>query len=176
LSVRVSNRIEPTIVGLCIFLVGAAVFVLITGNRLPPLVASNFGADGAANAFMSRAMYLTFMLVGTVAIPVLIVFPQRMARTIPPRFINVPNRDYWVAPERIDATLGYLRDHAVWFVVLFVAFLGFVHWEVVQANLRHPAILAVRPFATGLILYVAGMLLWIYRLIARFRPPSDATR
>jgi hypothetical protein len=94
--------------------------------------------------------------------------------TIPPRLINVPHREYWLAPERIDSTIGYLRGHAVWFAVLFTALLCFVHWEVVQANMRTPARLAAQPFVIGLVAYVVAVLFWIAAMIRHFRQrPGD---
>jgi hypothetical protein len=165
---------RPTLPGFWILILGAAAFVLISGSGLPPLVASHFGLGGQADGFMSRDGYLGFMVIGTVVIPFLIVVPQRIVRTIPPRLINVPNREYWLAPERIDTTLDYLRDHAVWFAVLFTALLCFVHWEVVQANMRTPARLAAVPFASGLIAYVVSVFVWIGAMFRHFRQrPED---
>ncbi|HTK98640.1 MAG TPA: hypothetical protein VL379_11480 [Pseudomonadales bacterium] len=163
------SAFEPTLPRFWVLLIGAAAFVWITGSGLPPLVASHFGSGGQADGFMARGDYLTFMLIGAVAIPVLIVIPQRLVETIPPRLINVPNREYWLAPERIDSTLGYLRGHAVWFAAMLTALLCFVHWEVVQANMRSPARLAAQPFVIGLVTYVVAVLLWIAAMIRRFR-------
>jgi hypothetical protein len=162
--------------GMIALLVGAAAFVLVTGSNLPPLVASHFGIGGAVDGFMSRGAYLGFMLIGVVAIPLLIVVPQRLVRTISPRLINVPNRDYWLAPERIESTLDYLRDHAVWFAALLVVFICFVHWEVVQANMRRPVRLLAEPFFAGVVVYVASVLIWIGAMVVHFRRSPDKDR
>jgi serine/threonine-protein kinase len=122
---------------------------------------------------MSRNAYLGFMLVGVVVIPLLIVVPQRLVRTISPRLINVPNRDYWLAPERIESTLDYLRNHAVWFAALLGAFMCFVHWEVVQANMRRPVRLVAEPFFVGIAVYVASVLVWIGAMVVHFRRIPD---
>jgi hypothetical protein len=165
---------EPTLPGFWVLLIGAAAFVWISGSALPPLVASHFGLGGQADGFMARGDYLTFMLIGVVVIPLLIVVPQRIVQTIPPRLINVPNRAYWLAPERIASTLDYLRNHAVWFAAMFIALLCFVHWEVVQANTRAPARLSAQPFVIGLVTYVVAVLFWIAAMIRHFRRrPGD---
>ena len=164
----------PTLPGLWVLLLGAAAFVLISGSGLPPVVASHFGIGGVVDGFMARNGYLGFMLVGTVVIPLLFVLPQRLVRTIPPRLISLPNRDYWLAPERIESTLDYLRNHATWFAALFVLMICFVHWEVVQANMRTPARLVAGPFITGLLLYVVGVFVWIGAMFRHFRQkPGD---
>ena len=175
---RGKTQFEPTVPRLGALLAGAATFVLITSGNLPPLVASHFGVGGAVDGFMSRNAYVGYMLVGVVVIPLLIVVPQRLVRSIPPRLINVPNRDYWLAPERIESTLDYLRNHAVWFAALLVAFLCFVHWEVVQANMRRPVRLLAEPFIVGVVAYTIGILVWIGAMIVHFsrRPDASAER
>jgi hypothetical protein len=167
-------KFEPTLPRLWVLLFGAAAFVLISGSGLPPVVASHFGIGGAVDGFMSRNAYLGFILIGTVIIPLLIVLPQRIVQTLPPRLISLPNRDYWLAPERIESTLEYFRNHAVWFAALFIALVCFVHWEVVQANSRSPARLVAAQFITGLALYVVSVFVWIGAMIRHFRQrPGD---
>jgi hypothetical protein len=68
-----------------------------------------------------------------------------------------------------DAMLDYLRDHAIWFAVLLTALLCFVHWEVVQANLRSPARLAAQPLVIGLVAYVVAVCLWIAAMFVHFK-------
>ncbi len=166
---------RPTLSGMAVLLAGAAAFVLITSNNLAPLVASHFGIGGAVDGFMSRDAYVAFMLVGVVVFPLLIVVPQRLMRTVPRRLINVPNRDYWLAPERIEATTEYLRNHAIWFAALLAVFMCFVHWEVVQANMRRPVRLLAGPFFVGIALYVVSVFVWIGTMMAHFsrRPDTD---
>lgn len=173
---RARRAFAPTVSGMIVLLVGAAAFVLITGSNLPPLVASHFGIGGAVDGFMSRNAYLGFMLIGVVAFPLLIVVPQRLVRTISPRLINVPNRDYWLAPQRIESTLDYLRNHAIWFAALLVLFMCFVHWEVVQANMRRPVRLVAEPFFVGFVVYVASVFVWIGAMMVHFSRRPDADR
>ena len=60
----------------------AALFVRQTSRDLPPLVATHFGAGGAANGFMSREFYLRFMLAFVVLLPWLVNFAfERILRS-----------------------------------------------------------------------------------------------
>ena len=89
-----------------VILVVASAFVWLTSGDLPPVVASHFGPGGAANGFTSKSTYTAFMLALVIAVPALIGFSAMFVRILPPRLINLPNRDYWLAPERSD---GYAR-------------------------------------------------------------------
>ena len=55
------------------------------------------------------------------------------------KHLNLPNRVHWLAPEHHGETAGFLVAHAVWFGVMPVAFLCFVHWRVLEANALHRA-------------------------------------
>jgi hypothetical protein len=101
-----------------LFVACAAVFVWVTGLTLPNLVASHFGAEGAANGFMPRSFYIGFMLVVIIGLPALLVVVTWFALGSSSARINLPNRDYWLAPERRTETLATL----IWLKVLFGRF------------------------------------------------------
>ena len=52
-----------------LLLVIGAIVIGVTTDQLPAQIASHFSAGGAANGWMSRSGYLTFMLVFAVVIP-----------------------------------------------------------------------------------------------------------
>ncbi len=146
----------------------AALFVWISGHTLPEVVASHFDASGAANGFMSRGVYLGFMLALVVALPLVVALSGRLASVLPPRLVNLPNKAYWLAPERRAATLKALSQRTGWLAVLLLAFLCFVHWLVVQANASVTKELPQAPFIVGLALLLAGTLGWAVALHRRF--------
>jgi serine/threonine-protein kinase len=154
-----------------VWLIGIVAFILISGGRLPATVASHFGFAGQADAFMSRPFYLAFMCAFAAGIPMLLVaLPAWIARRWP-RALNLPNRDYWLAPERLEATTQSLTSHFVAFGVALSLLLAFVHWEVVQANLRKPPMLDNGRFAAAMVAFVLVALFWTFRFFARFRRP-----
>ena len=147
----------------------AAAFVVLSGSALPPLVASHFAASGTADRFMPRVAYLVFMVGATVGVPLVLVLSHGLLRFVPPRFINLPNREYWLAPERSAATVAFLRSHSVRFASLLVVFLCFVHWLVVKANTLQPPRLTVRSFIAGLLLFLVAAVVWLGALLGHFR-------
>ncbi len=153
---------------LILSVVAGAAFVWLSGGTLPDVVASHFGAYGTANGFTSRGAYTGSMLALVVVLPVVIALSGRLASALPPRFINLPNKAYWLAPERRAATLHALSQRTGWLAVLLVAFLCFVHWLVVQANSSVAKELPQFPFFMGLALLVGATLGWAIALHRRF--------
>jgi uncharacterized membrane protein len=150
-------------------LVLGIIFILVTGDSLPPVVASHFAAGGAANGFMPRATYLRFMVTLVVGLPLLIALLASITSLLPVRFINLPNREYWLAPERQADSLAYLRNHSARFGVLLVIFLCYVHWLVVRANLLSPALFPESMFFPGMAVFLVCLVLWLGTLVVHFR-------
>lgn len=147
----------------------AAAFIWATGHTLPSVVASHFDIGGHANNFMPRDTYLWLMLAFVVAMPLVIaVIPHRTLRN-PGVRINIPNRGYWLAPERRAATIDYLARQLVRFSIVLLAFLCYVHWLVIQANQAVPPQLPVPYFVAGLVVFLGATLAWLVALIGYFR-------
>lgn len=152
-----------------LFIACAAVFVWHTSQELPPLVASHFGASGDANGFMPRDFYIRFMLAFVLGLPTLMTFVTWRALGGSKARINIPNRDYWLAPERRAETIAFLRAGLLWFGVLLLTFLCFAHWLVVLANQAQPAHLDATWFLGGLGVFAVALLVWLIMLMSHFR-------
>jgi len=153
---------------LLLVLVVAAGFVWLTSGDLPPVVASHFGADGAANGFMAGRTYMAFMLAVVVAVPGLVGFSGQLVRVMPIRWINFPNKRYWLAPQRKAETLESLSCLSVPLALALAVFLCFVHWLVVQANAVQPARLPERPLWVALAILGVAVTLWLVVFFRRF--------
>ena len=53
---------------------------------------------------------------------------------VPVSFINLPHRDYWLAPERRRATSAVMLRFGLWLACLMVLFFTALYGLVVQAN------------------------------------------
>lgn len=151
------------------FVAVAAAFVVGTSSRLPPVVASHFGAPGLADGFMSQRFYVVFMLALLVGLPSLLVALTSWSLGRSNSRINLPHKEYWLAPERRGETVAYLRSSLMGFGAGLVSFLCYVHWLVVLANEQSPPRLANAWFVGGLLVFVMGLLVWLGSLRARFR-------
>lgn len=154
------------------FLALAGAFVKSTSAGLPAVVASHFGPGGVANGFMGKGTYEVFMLALVIGVPALVAFSARLLRNMPPELVNLPYRQYWLAPERRAATFESLSSLVLWFAMALAIFLSFCHWLVVRAYATQPPELPGIWFFAGLGLFGAFMLSWIFVLFRRFgRPP-----
>ena len=91
-------------------LIVVAWFIVATTGQLADPVATHFGSDYLANGFMTRDGYLAFSLAFSTLLPVIVAGAVGWLPRLFPRSVNVPNRDYWLAPERRAATLDEHRD------------------------------------------------------------------
>jgi len=158
---------------LLLVVASSAIFFFASSPKLPQIVASHFVTGGAANGFMARSAYIPFMGIMTLGLPLLIGVLLGLGRHLPSSFINLPNRSYWLAPERIEATREYLGRQGGVFATLLVVFMCFVHWQVVQANLVQPPRLPERSFVFGLVLFLLATVAWSGAFIAHFRRPRS---
>jgi uncharacterized membrane protein len=148
---------------------GAAAFVWLTSLSLPDAVASHFGAGGYANGFMPRGPYVGLMLAVVVGVPALLTIVTYFRLDGPRARINLPNRDYWLAPERRAETVSYLRGQLTWFGAVLVVFLCYVHWLVVRANSVRPPRLSTTGISVALAAFAMFVVLWTRLLLRRFR-------
>jgi hypothetical protein len=151
----------------------AAWFVIRTGDTMSAVVATHFGVSGEANGYMTRTVYVRFMLAFVVLLPLALNFLIARVLGLPNTRINIPHREYWLAPERRVDTVVRLQRHMNFFGVLLAAFLCYVHWQVVQANTHSPAVLNNGRFSTGLATFMAALVTWIVILRRDFRPPRQ---
>ena len=147
----------------------AGVFICWSSRTLPPVVAAHFDAAGRANGYLGRGLYIAILLLITVLVPLLVLIIPSRALSHPDVRINLPNRDYWLAPERRAATIGFLMRQMSMFVWLLLAFLCYAQWLVVRANALSPPTLDSRAFLDGLVVFLACTVFWSARLVRRFR-------
>jgi uncharacterized membrane protein len=151
---------------------GAALFVARTGGTLPDVLATHFGPSGAANGFMTRTFYVRCMLMFVVLLPLALNFLIGRVLRLPNTRVNIPHREYWLAPERRANTIDLLQRHMKFFGVLLVAFLCYVHWLLVQANTLSPPALDNERFVGGLAAFMVALITWIVVLRRSFRSPQ----
>jgi hypothetical protein len=148
----------------------AVFYIAQTTPQLPPMVASHFDASGYPNAFMTRSRYTQFILGFAVGLPIAIVALLSWVYA-GARDFKLPNRDYWLAPERLPKTRAMLIAHAVWFGSLLTAMACFAHWLELTANRAMPPQLSNYWLSVGLLIFFLVTAGWIIILLGAFRLP-----
>jgi Protein of unknown function (DUF1648) len=156
-----------------VLLAAAAWRVSVLAGQLPEIVAVHFDGSGNPNGFTTREDCRHFMLSFTLGAPAFIVLVTVLIpRLIPPAMINIPNRAYWLAPQRVGESLGFLSEQGVWFGCLFLAFLACVDELLVKANSVTPPVFPTGLFLGSMVLLFAGIGVWALRMFKRFRQPG----
>ena len=160
----------PTVVLVLLYLCFLG-YLLYSAGQLPERVATHFDGRGQPNGWMSRSSHVMFIGGMGVLVPLGIVGLCYLLRWLPDNLINIPRREYWLAPERRAETVAFLFRSSLWFASEMVLFFTALQALLVRANRWQPARLE-----TGLLLAVAGLLVagtvvWIVAALRRFRLP-----
>src|SRR4051794_16547662 len=86
-------------------------------SRLPAVMASHFSAFGTPDGAMPRDAFFTSLALGCGAAVLLPALAPQVLRHVPAAAINIPHRDYWLAPERRAASIARLEHWLAWFPV-----------------------------------------------------------
>jgi hypothetical protein len=139
-----------------------------TVSSLPPLVASHFDGAGFPTAHMTRAFYTKFVFGMGVGFPIAMVALLSVVYS-KANDMKLPNRYYWLAPERIAQTRALLVAHGVWFGCLMVAMVCYMHWLVMAAHRSVPPHLSNQLVMGGLLVFMGIALGWVIALLRGFR-------
>ncbi|MFN7722370.1 MAG: DUF1648 domain-containing protein [Pirellulaceae bacterium] len=140
--------------------------------RLPEKVAIHFNAAGKADSWASKSHAMLLMIGLQTFLPAFLLLISQLTRSLPTECINLPHREYWLAPERKEATLKSMERFLWWIAmatclwILVVNHLTFVA-NVSEENLR------LLPFFAGLAIYMAIVFCLAGGLVWKFRLPSS---
>ena len=94
--------------------VGSLTGIALTAEWLPQQVAAHFALDGRADHFLARDQYLALMIGSTVVATALVTGLLSTLVLRFPDLLNLPNRSFWLAPERRASTHALVSSRAVW--------------------------------------------------------------
>ncbi len=156
------------------FLVLAAVFhILYYYPMLPDRVASHFDAYGRPNGWAGKGVFISIYAAVVVFFAVIQTITMVSLPKTPVSLINLPNRDYWLSPERRAESMEILTKYmsGFWSATLFFL-MGTMHLAI-RANLGRSHGLG-EWFFFLLAVYILFTIAWSASLIRRFarRPPA----
>lgn len=147
--------------------------IVTSYSQLPDTIASHFGADGRPNGWMSKQSFFVLEVLGTGLIAGLFYFLAYFLNKIPKSLINLPNKDYWLAPERRKETFQILANYLIWLGNATLLFLFLMLQQILDFNEK---IENVQRSVNGwlpTVLYLIFTAVWVGSLIWRFRKPAD---
>ncbi|MEM7204725.1 MAG: DUF1648 domain-containing protein [Planctomycetota bacterium] len=95
--------------------------VLYAARVLPERVASHYDLAGRADGFSDRGTYLATLSGVCLALVALFALVRWLLPRLPNDLINLPHKDYWLAPDRRAASLQRIGNCLSWIGVATVA-------------------------------------------------------
>jgi uncharacterized membrane protein len=148
-------------------------YLIYSAPLLPDKVATHFGAGGQPNGWMSRSEHLILMGALGLGMPLVSVIIALLSRYIPSGMVNIPNRQYWLSPERREQTSRYITRQMFWMASLEVAFFAGIQWSIVEANRLTPVQLPADKFWPLFIGFMAAIGIWSIVFILHFRKTEE---
>ena len=133
---------------------------------LPDRVASHFGASGRPDAWSSKETFVKIYLIVVALIAALFPGIGLILRKTPTTMINLPNKDYWLSPERKQETIDVLSRQFLWFGSATLLLLLDIFHQSFRVHLGQAKTLE-HPVAS-IVVYVLFATLWSIALIAKF--------
>ncbi len=136
--------------------------------RIPEILGSHFGKSGFVNAWQTKVIFFAVELTIIVLATFISFGVPRLIAAMPASTINLPNKDFWLGPERREDTIAFLGSQMAWFGCALLAFLLIVMELVFRANLQRPPRLNTGAFVPAILGFLAFSTAWTLRLVFHF--------
>jgi uncharacterized membrane protein len=96
----------------------------------PDVMASHFNMQGNPDHYVPKLEFFGFQAQTVLVVLVLSLVIQVLPLIIPLKWINMPNREYWLAPERRDITADLMSSYGA--ILLRLYCLGYklvLNWQ-----------------------------------------------
>jgi hypothetical protein len=133
---------------------------------LPDRIATHFGISGTPDAWGTKTAFFLWYAVTTVFLASVLLWTPRMLSKIPTALINLPNKDYWLAPERKDETIAYIGRGMLLFGSGTLLFLLDIIHQSFQVSMGQAS--SLNHVWVTFAIYLAFCVFWTVALFRRF--------
>jgi uncharacterized membrane protein len=139
---------------------------------LPDHVASHFGPTGHPDAWTTKVSFFHFCLIVIAGLALLFSLIGLLMAKIPVQLMSLPNKDYWMAAERRQATLDELSFAFFWFASATMILLLDMFYQTFQVQLGKAKILTHPVLSLGI--YISFSIILTAGLLIRFLRRDNA--
>jgi len=148
---------------MCLLCIGQAVYYY---PMLPESVASHFGISGKPDGWSSKSSFIMVPFIITGVITVVFLAVAFGLSKIPVSLINLPNKNYWLSPERKQASLDFFTGYFLWFGSATLVLLIDIFRQTFLVNTGSAD--ALGHSVPALVVYFVFTALWIAGLYMKF--------
>lgn len=154
-------------------LIGSILQAVFFWPHLPDEVASHFNAVGQADGWMSKTAFVAVTLLIQIGLAAMMLGFGWLIKVLPTSMINIPNREYWLADERREQTLGESESLMAWIAAGTAVFMMVIFYLTFDANVGEKKGLNSSASWSCAIVYMVGLLVFcVMRLKKYFRVPE----
>jgi hypothetical protein len=147
----------------------ALIFVWHTVQVLPEWVVSGRDWHGLPRGHMRKFSYLALQFGLLLGLPLLVVaMPLWLARR-GGAGLNLPNRDYWFAPERQADAIRRLATMLYLLAIMLTLLLCWTHGVNASLHEAAPSLASSSPFVGVIAVFTVAMLAWVAATLRQFR-------
>ena len=161
------TRLSPLLILILLWILFGGLLAA-TYTQWPAQVATHFDLRGTPDRWMDRVWNIVAYSALGVGLPLMIYGIFSLCSRFPTNMINLPRRDYWLAPERRAATFVELRRQALWLGCLIVLFVAGLYVLTLEANRHDPPQLSLSGTTALLGGFFVGVAIWVALLYRRF--------
>ncbi|HYD17855.1 MAG TPA: hypothetical protein VEF76_05210 [Patescibacteria group bacterium] len=143
-------------------------------SMLPETIPTRFNTDGVTVASLTKQQFALFHIGFVVFMSGIFAAMARFIRGLPPKYINIPNKNYWLAKERRAETMHSLYVDICWMGLIVGAFVVVLDHNLMNAALRNARGIAPETLQTLITWLAGGVGLFMARLLLKFRKPGGA--
>lgn len=143
---------------------------------LPDQLAIHFGSSGYPDNWSSKYFHCLLFIIIFTGFFLLYYFIPIIIIKIPHKYINLPNRKYWLDEKYYQLNKNKISSMLYEMGISLFVFFLLVYFLVAKANLSDPVKLPVYLFLPILIAYLLYILIWLVRFFVYFMrstPPEN---
>ena len=135
---------------------------------LPDRLASHFGVSGMPNGWMTKTQF--FITYALVLLPALFIefWLHRKVSKTPDARLRLPNKEYWLAPERRAGTIAYFESFFAWYGCAFLFIEVIAMGLAMRANFDSPPQLPTLPIILSVSSFIFFNVLAVVSMFRRF--------
>jgi predicted Ser/Thr protein kinase len=146
---------------------GLWIVLILSAPALPERVATHFGGEGRANGWMERGAYLYFIGALPGILACLFSGAAYLVKILPARFVSMPRREEWLAPEHRGQAVALVRGYLYGLLTLFTFFFGGLHGLTLAANKVMPPRLSLDNTMPLIMVFLFAMMIWLAAFLTR---------